>query len=388
MLTGLRLMQPAELRTLGGLAGLEDRELHKLATTDALVARLMSWMGKVVGCKSHDEEAIERAVIEWMSKRWSLNFAADDDIGAMERNLRVAIAEDSAKHLVPFWEVGCAMAYVGPEDAVTPKLELMEKAASRLVPSQTARQQMRKAWEVRRSAEDTDALLATLADEIAFIKADGELVQPTLVLSLVVALADGRFGVEEEQFYERLADMLGVSHSVAEQVLKHVNSIYWDKLREVAPKRTDTPTELHETKLQALRAAHLTLETSGVMESLEDEVHSGFLGQLHQTMTKDPAFVKGMEGWNKTPLMWPIGYAAGMCLYFKSRFKASDHPNLIRIAYLAICRQHVSARPDGALLGDDAVGASPDSEHEVGKALREAALDPRDKEPVRRIKLN
>ncbi len=387
MIEGLQQMDTAELQTLGRLAGLDQKALD--GEHDQLVGRLLAWMGEVVGCRGRQPEEIERSVITWFAERFDIE-TEGASVDRLEGQIRRVIAEESSEELLPFWEVGCAMAFIGPQEAVAPKLELMETAASRLVPSQSARSRMKELWTSRyQEQQDPEQLLADLADDIARLKKQPDLLEPTLVLGLVVALADGRFGVEEEQFYERLASELGLSHIQHEAIKKRVNGIYWESLREVGPKRrSDQKESQTEAKLRALMAAHKTLETSGITESLKEEVSSGFLAQLHRTIKEDPAFRKGMNSWNRTPLMWPIGFAAGMSLYFRHRLRADDHPNLIRIAYLAICRQHLTASPAGAELDTSSIGGAEEHDFEVGKALREAALSPDDKKTVRPIKLN
>lgn len=384
-------MDWTELITVASLADLREKDITACENQGELIERILKWMGSVVGTKAQEPYQIEREVVAWMAHYWGLEVSKDEDTGQIERRIRVAIAEESGKHLMPFWEVGCAMAYIGPEDAVGPKLELMETAASRLVPSQSARNELRKAWETNRKGEGASwqAVLDALSGHIEKLKKDRDMVEPTLVLSLVVALADGRFGLEEDQFYEQLGRRLEAPHMLVQDLKKRINGLFWEKQLEVSPSaRTDDP-ESRETKLAALKAAHLTLETTGVLRTLESEVQSGFLGQLHKNMTKDPAFEKGVESWNKTPLLWPVGYAAGMCLYFKSKLRASDRPDLIKVAYLAICRQHLGATPDKGKLDDSVVAKDKHVDKDTAdKMLAEAAVEKVKQQEIRPIKLN
>lgn len=353
MIQGLLYMESDDLVEVSRLAGIEDQKIQAAETREELVSQILNWMADLVGCRKGDDEVIERQVIEWVARKWDIKVRSVDTTAELEKQLRVTIAEESSKHLLPFWEVGCAMAYIGPEEAVTPKLELMQTAAARLVPSGSARQRLREAWESKRKpGGDWQEVLVSLKDDIAKVKADPDMIMSTLVLSLVVAMADGRFGTDEEFFYNSLAEQLGVSELDAANLQKRINGLYWEKTQELLQgarkdkSRTGKEEGPQDEKFRALQAAHMTLETSGVLTALEEEVRSGFLGQLHKTMAKDPAFRKGVKSWNKTPLMWPVGYAAGMCLYFKSRLRANEHPNLIKVVFLSLAQQHVLARPD------------------------------------------
>ncbi len=353
MIQGLMYMDSDDLVEVSRLAGLDDEKIKAAETREELVKAILNWMADVIGCSKGDDEAIERQVIEWMARKWEIKLKSSDTTPELEKQIRVCIAEESSRHLLPFWEVGCAMAYIGPEEAVTPKLELMQTAAARLVPSGSARQRLRQAWESKRKpGGNWEDVLASLKDDIQKVKADPDMIMSTLVLSLVVAMADGRFGTDEEYFYNSLAEQLGVTELDAANLQKRINGLYWEKTQELLQQvrkdkaRTGKDETAQEEKFRALQAAHLTLETSGVLTALEGEVRSGFLGQLHKTMANDPAFRQGVRSWNKTPLMWPVGYAAGMCLYFKSRLRANEHPGLIKAVFLSLARQHTMASPD------------------------------------------
>ena len=392
MIQGLLYMKSEDLAEVSRLAGLSDDAIAAATTREELIDKILHWMADVVGSSKKDNtEAIERDVIEWTARRWNIEVEANDATSDVEKRLRKAIADESSRHLMPFWEVGCAMAYVGPEDAVAPKLELMETAASRLVPSGAARQRLRTAWEQRRAPDGSwEQVLETLAEDIELVKEDPDMVMSTLVLSLVVAMADGRFGTDEEFFYEALASQLGVTMEDATKLKTRVNNLYWEKQQELLAqrKRGNDEEDAVSEKYRALKAAHLTLETSGILQSLEDEVRSGFLGQLHKTMSEDPDFNQGVKSWRKSSMLWPVGYAAGMCLYFKNRLKKHEHPGLIKAVFLSICRQHLLVRPEAEDLDREAVGVVEVDDRSTDKLLLDSTMaEQKDKAPIQKIQL-
>lgn len=308
MIDGLLYMDSQDLAEVSSWAGLDPKTVEGCETREELLQHILAWMAEVVGSKSEDQLAIERDVVEWTARAWKIDAGSSDSTSDIEKRLRVAIADESSKQLAPFWEVGCAMALVGPEEAMGPKLQLMEAASSRLIPSSSARKNLSASWQQKRRPEGSwEDVLESLQDDIEILKADPGISESSLALSLVVALSDGRFGSEEEFFYAALAERLGIQSSQAGDIQTRVNTQYWENEHALRSSKGPAAGEdAHAQKYRALKAAHLTLESSGILGAVTDEVQSGFLGQLHRTMTEDPSFKKGVAEWNKTPLMLPL----------------------------------------------------------------------------------
>lgn len=386
MIEGLKNMDEVEFRTVAELAELDEKHL---GSRDDAIGKVLLWMGDVAGCRSKNHDDIEQAVVEWMARRWSIATEPSDTTGEVEKKLRVKIAEEAGRHLIPFWIVGCAMAAIGPGEALTNKLTLMEKAAAHLVPSQGARAAMRKDWEAFCSRlEGSTSPLEALKPQLDELRKDPSMARPTLVLSLIVALADGRFGLEEEQFFNALAGELGLSVDEAKSLFKAINTIYWRAQHESPPPKPGEKEDPDAEKFRDLKAAERALENSGILEGLGEEVHSGFLRVLHRDLAEDPEFNRGKQSWSKTPF-WPVGYAAGLCMYFRSRLRSEDHANLVRAAYLAILRQHLTAAHDGATLSPDHVASKTKPKEETPAGVRDATVEQQDStRTVRRITLS
>ncbi len=337
MWKGLQAMSVEELGLGARLAGL--RPERRTADHQELLRQLLDWVGTATGCPTRDPEDLDRSCAQWLAETARLEPLPDESPQALEERAWERFSEDAARSLMPIWRVGSCMAALGPPDALVDEKKLLERVASRLLPSEKARAVMRQEWEAMcsRPARHHSEVLEQLAPDLKTLAARPELAHPTLVLALVVALADSSFELEESRLYDRIAAGLGVDPGTAAQLKETVSRFFWDARERLAPKGAGGATPRnHEI---SLRAAHESLESAGGLEELQGEMNSGFLAGLHRGILEDKDFQKGLKAWRKTPLHWPVGLAVGLSLYLKGRLKADSERNLLQFLYLTHVRE-------------------------------------------------
>ena len=390
MLLGLEMMDVSAKRAFA-----EEINLS-FDTEEDLTQHLIAWMGKAVGLSQAAPEQVELEVLRWLAGRFELVCYKDLPVDQLEAAVRRKVADDSHDFLFPFMEVGSAIAYLGPQTVVGPKLEFLEASTAGLIPSHSARDRMRQYWQARGAKlltmQDTlnpDSLLEYLKEPLDILRQGSDATKAAILsLSYVVALSDGRFEVEEEHFTKLLAERLGIAPEKAQEISVGVGQAFWKHLRELEgtqAKQRNTGEELALT----LRAAQLALETCGSLASFSEVVERGFVGSIHSTMGTGATFKNRMKGWNKTPLRLPLGFATGMLCFIRDRWKSDRHETLLRLTLAAIYQQHLQATGDHAEISDGDVQAYvPNREVEnPSDVLAETVVGKRRTEPVRKISL-
>ncbi len=333
MLKGLNLMTPAELsevaRMIGGDPEAEPEEIRQAT---------LVWVGKRVGAPATDSAAVERGALEKIAREFGIAVQPGMDVNELERSVRVKIAADAAEYLSPAWHLASALVAIGPSDAVTPKLNLLEKIASLAVPSHKAREQLVAGWQsyCQRKANE-EQLLEELKPTLAQLKQKPDKLGQALTLALVISLADGRFAMEEEKFYRDVCHQLGVSADGANAVLKKVNNLFWGHQMDVSPKNPTAAADPNEETRAALKAAELTLTSAGTLEGLVLEARDKVIaGEEVTTPLAQPK-----TGWKKL-----FGGLTGVAQYLHTRLRSDEDVHLVRLAYLCIVRQHAQALAD------------------------------------------
>lgn len=337
MWKGLQAMSAEELGLGARLAGLSPG--HDSATRQELLERLLDWVGTATGATTRDPEEIEAAAAGWLARVAGIEPSPDESPQDLEERVWELFSEEAARHLMPIWRVGSCMAALGPPDALADERKLLDRVAARLLPSEKARETMRTEWEAwcARPARHHSEFLERLAPDLKFLASRPELAEPTLILALVVALADSSFELEESRLYDRIAAALGVDAARASQLKEKVSRSFWDSRERLLPRG---PSQGSQSSHEAsLRAAHQSLEAAGGLEGLQGEIHSGFLAGLHKGLFQDRDFQRGMKAWRKTPLHWPVGLAVGLSLFLKKRMQAGSERNLLQFLYLVRARE-------------------------------------------------
>lgn len=335
MWNGVQAMSTEELGLAARVAGLRPGPAER----KELVERLLDWVGKATGSPTDEPDELDRAAVHWLAGVAGVEAQADEPVSLLEERVWERLSEDAARHLMPVWRLGSSMAALGPPDALGDERRFLERVAARLLPSQKARTAMKREWEAlcAQPARHHSEVLEQLKPDLKSLKERPELIQPALVLALVVALADSNFELEESRLYDRLAAALGVDSAAAAQLKESVSRVFWDARERLSPRGTSgTPLGNHEI---SLRAAHESLEQAGGLEDLQEEVRSGFLAGLHRGLLQDRDFQKGMKGWRRTPLHWPVGMAVGVTLYLRGRMRAGTDRSLMQVLYLAHLRE-------------------------------------------------
>lgn len=335
MLQGFQAMSLEDLQVAARVAGIQPE-----ASREQLVDRLTAWVGSAVGASTDEPEEVENSALEWLSGVAGTPREAGEGNADFEERLWERLSEDAARHLMATWKVASSMASLGPPDALPDERKLLEKVAARLLPSEKARGTMRTEWEAmcKEPARHHSEVIDRLAPDLKVLAERPELVKPTLVLALVVAMADSNFELEEARLYEKIAAGLGVDQVTSGQLKDAVSRTFWDSKESLSPRNPGSE-EMKAAHDVSLRAAHLCLEKLGALNLLEEEARSGFLAGLHRGLLKDRDFQKGVKAWRKTPLHWPIGFAVGVSLYLRNRMRGGSHKSLMQVLYLAYTHQ-------------------------------------------------
>jgi len=376
-------------------AFVEELGLEVPADEDPTEA-LVCWMAEAVGEKKESPEAVELAVLRWLASRLDLKQTEGLGVNELEAVVRRQVAEESHDFLFPFMEVGSAVAYLGPRSVVGPKLELLEASTAGVIPSHTARDRMRRYWQTRgaqllaiQDVIDARMLIEHLAEPISILKVGSESTKASVIaLAHAVALSDGRFEVEEEQFTLELARQLDLSSDKYKEITTSVTQHFWKHLTEVSAGTSDQRTTAEELALN-LQAAQLALESCGSLASFSAVVERGFVGSLHRTISASSRWGAKLREWGKTPLKLHLGFATGMLCFIRDRWNSDSQETLLRLALGAIYQQHLLATADHAEIEEsDITEYLKDRRVEnPAETLAETMTDTREREQVRRISL-
>lgn len=328
MLSGLQLMGAAELGEIAKLTRLDPKQRESM-DEDQLRRHILRWAGKLIGASATDPAAVERACLTWVAQQW--NVPLEEDVDELERALRIRIADDAAQYLSPVWWVAVALISAGPPDAVKPKIRLLEKAASLVVPSRSARQKLADQWYEKAESWGFQALKQPeIQQSLEQLSKTPEKADQALILALVIALADGRLAMEEERLFREMGEAVGFNHSQISELIRKVNERYWGHQVEVAPKRGGEDSETE--KLTALQAAQKTLDSARTLEGLCLEACDKAV-QLADSPAHAPK-----SGWQRV-----LGTVSGLAGFFNNRMRSEDQVNLVRLVYLSIIHQHAEA---------------------------------------------
>lgn len=330
MLEGLQLMRQAELSELLKLTHAKSRDG---LDEEQMRAQIIQWAGKTVGCSSHDPAAIEWASLQWLAQHWGIDSSGHDNNDELERALRIRIADDAAQYLGPIWWVSCVLIAAGPVDAIGPKVRLLEKAASLVVPSRSARQKLTEQWRQKCSEWGLEGLKQPEVEQaLEQLRKSPERAEQAVTLAAVISLADGRLAFEEERLLRDIAVAGGISHEASGEMVRRVNSMYWGHQVEVTPKRgVETP---EGDKLAAMQAAQLTLDSAGTLEGLCLEACDNVVGIASEA----PHEHAPKSGWQRV-----LGTVSGLKQFFSNRMRSDEQVNLVRLVYLSIIHQHADA---------------------------------------------
>ncbi len=348
---------------LQGLFSFSDQELSAFVLEaeckpsqpdrEALLICLLDWMADIVRSDSREPREVETRVLAWLARRLQLPLTHDANNDELEAAVRRKIAEESSTLLFPFLEVGSAIAYLGPAQVIGPKMELLETSLTSLIPSHSTRERLRTHWKARgarlmagQEHLGPKEVLDALREPIEELQQRSE---PTrisvLILSFVVALADGRFEGDEEVFVGEVADRLGIDAHQVREIQQRVSQTFWAQLTALGG-GTYQSRSTEEELLLNLRAAQSTLELTGGLASFSDTVEKGFVSAIHRGIENDSALRRGLSRGVKSPLTFPIGFATGMLCYIRERWRSDDQEVLMRVALAAIFRQHLEASGD------------------------------------------
>jgi tellurite resistance protein len=330
MLEGLQLMRQAEL---GELLKLTHAKQKDGVDEQGMRSQILSWAGKVVECSSQDPAAIEWASLQWLARHWGIDPSGFDDNDELERALRIRIADDASQYLSPIWWVSCVLIAAGPADAVGPKVRLLEKAASLVVPSRSARQKLTEQWREKCTQWGLDGLKQPEVQQaLEQLRKSPERVEQAVTLAAVISLADGRLAMEEERLLRDIAEAGGLSHEASGELVRRVNNMYWGHQVEVTPKRgVETP---EADKLAAMQAAQLTLDSAGTLEGLCLEACDNVVGLASDSAQENAP----RSGWQRV-----LGTVSGLKQFFSNRMRSDEQVNLVRLVYLSIIHQHAEA---------------------------------------------
>lgn len=389
MLKGLQMMEESARRAF-------LKELGLQPDTDDTYYQLVGWMSEAVGSDCATPEAVELDVLRWMAGQLDLKGFEKFPVDQLEATIRRHVADESQDFLYPFMEVGCAVAYIGPQKVVGPKLELLESSTAGLIPSHTARDRMRQAWLARgakllASGEKLRAhdVIEQLAEPISILKLASEPTRAAvLVLCHAVALSDGRFEVEEEQFAELLAAQLGVGSEKLQQISSEVGKAFWNHLSDLGGGTHKARSTGEELALN-MRAAQLALESCGSLASFSQIVEKGFVGSLHSSMSTGEKVARKLKTWGNTPIRLSLGFATGMLCYIRDRWNADEHETLMRLTLASIYQQHLLATGDHAEISEDDVDdyVPEQTVENPAEVLAETVIGREKSKPVRKISL-
>lgn len=390
MFEGLRLMEESARQ-----AFLQEACVEMEDGRDSSGA-LIDWMAGLVGCQGKAEPEVEFAVLQWAASMLKLENTNTLSTDELEAAVRRKIADDSQDFLYPFMEVGSAVTYIGPQKVMGPKLELLESATATLIPSHSARDRLRQSWLARgakimemQGTLQAHTLLGWLEEPIGILKHGSETTRASVIaMSVAVALSDGRFEIEEEQFVEGLAKEFGFSTEKLNEIKKQVGDAFWKHLSALGGGVYKSRSTEEELSLN-LRAAQLALESCGSLASFSEVVERGFVGSLHSSMSTGSGLAQRLKRLGKTPIKFSLGFATGMLCFIRDRWNADEHETLMRLVMSSIYQQHLHATADHAEISEEDLDSYELTSHVNNPAdvLAETIVGHDKVEPVKPISL-
>lgn len=369
MLQGLQLMGQAEITELAGLAKLDTR-----LDLESLRVKVLEWAARMVGCSSREPLAIERAALMWVAEHWQVDTQGLDDNDELERAVRIRIASDAVHYLSPVWTISVAMIAAGPVDAIPFKIRLLDKAASLVVPSRSARQKLTDEWSAQAREWGMQALEQPAVQSAAeSLGKNSERADQALILALVISLADGRLAFEEERLFKDIASICGLNETQVRGLITRVNERYWGHQTEVTPK-TGVASAAAEREV-AMQAAEKTLDSAGTLEGLCLEACDKVTSNKSESKEHAPK-----SGWQRV-----LGTVSGVKQFFTNKVRTEDATNLVRLIYLAILYQHTEAAAQAEAAAARARAAAPSEAAPAAPRFTEADVL---KEAPRKIKLD
>lgn len=370
MLTGLQLMTPPELIEAARLTGVNPEE-----TPDKIRAEVVAWIAKRVQCSDPSPQAVERAALERIARDLGLTAEPGLSTDDLERNVRLKIATDAVEYLSPAWKLACALVAMGPPEAAQPKLKLLQRISALAVPSTSTSEKLLQDWNAMcQKRLDEEQLMEELKPAIAALREGAtqhspEKIENALTLALVISLADGRFSYEEEKVFRNLAARLGREPQHVDEILKRVNSLYWNFQMAATGENPTLEVSLADAHRAALQAAEQTLGSIGALEGLVMVAREKVVGGPSPAETSPLPAPK--SGWQKL-----FGALSGMKQVVQAKVASEDQSQLVRLVYLTIVRQHAQSRDEReAQAALEAEQAAEQAKQAQELASRAASLD-------------
>lgn len=320
MLRGLELITADEYLELGRLLGLD----LSLPTADA-AGRVLGWMSKVVGTTGTKTTQVERAVLEWVAKHWAIDFEAEILTDDLERLIRRRIATEATEFLAPAWRVACALMVADASVVADRKFEMLERAAGRVVPSQSVLEEHSKEWVTLAASWARSDPRPDLKTDLEFLKQHPGLGRQALRLGLVIALADGRLSPEERRLVQDFAPLMGMTELEARDLTEDLNTLFLANRELLNKSGKFGPIKL------GLEAAQRTLAESRTVEGLAEEARENVVHEENQAPEAQDA---SSSGWSRL-----LGALSGIVHFFSAKIDEESPANLVRIVYLTIEKQ-------------------------------------------------
>ena len=320
MLRGLELLSDGEFTELGQLIGID------LKSTKNRSKRILSWMAKVVDSNQKDPSTVERAVLEWVAKRWMVQFPPTIDTNDLERLVRRKIATEATEFLAPAWRVVCALTVEDVSVVDKLKFEMLTKAAEEVVPSQSVLERYREEWTEACAKWSREDPRADLEGDLKTLAQHPGLGRQALKLGIVIALADGRLSADEERLIGHIAAAVGLPEKEAPDLTSRLNESFCEHRARLVKEKRLGP--IHSS----VEAAECTLVESGALAGLAKEARENIVQEEEADQaeaTDDPP-----QGWEKL-----LGALSGITHFFSSKVDEEAPSNLVRIVYLTIQRQ-------------------------------------------------
>ncbi len=371
MLTGLQLMTPPELIEAARLTGVNPEE-----TPDKIRAEVVAWIAKRVQCSDPSPQAVERAALEKIARDLGLTVEPGLSTDDLERNVRLKIASDAVEYLSPAWKLACALVAMGPPEAAPAKLKLLQRISALAVPSLSTSEKLLQDWNAMcQKRPDEEQLMEELKPAIAALREGAtqhspEKIENALTLALVISLADGRFSYEEEKVFRNFAARLGREPQHVDEILKRVNSLYWNFQMAATGENPTLEVSLAEAQRAALQAAEQTLGSIGALEGLVMVAREKVVGGP-SSPAETSSLPAPKSGWQKL-----FGALSGMKQVVQAKVASEDQSQLVRLVYLTIVRQHAQSRDEReAQAALEAEQAAEQARQAQELASRAASLD-------------
>lgn len=322
MYKGLALMNREELAEITRLIGVDVPP----ASQEVLFDIVTGWLARGVNLEGCSQLEVERCVLEWTARAFQITYPPSMDTNELERLIRLKIANDAVEFLSPGWTISCALASVGRTDTMPQKLDLLERAASMAVPSQTKRREIRSEWEdlARKWAKSNPR--EDLADAVEALENNLEAASECLTLGLALSLLDGSIPFNTERLFRELSDDFGMNRGDSDAIQKKVSDLFWTH------HNAATPTG-HKEKIEhdpVARAARQTVFEAGALEALATEAKIKLFESIEGDVPK------------KSGLSRLMGSLSGISPFFSNKMKNATDATMARVVYHTILKQHAA----------------------------------------------